>query len=205
MLPRRVTGLRGGTKDLGPDQRRRGSSTICVVGLDKALNKARVAGPSSLGVVTLSFGRCALAKRGRVVTGSQRGSCRILAASKRRYIVRKILAVLTLLVAGAVAGDSVLSTAVVNAAPQTIVDQNGEDDLGGQKDLNSLTVDYGLPGATSLSVSWNWDDTATSGANTRDACPLFDTDGDGFANSCVLSDRQQQHDSQHAEALRVHG
>ncbi len=96
--------------------------------------------------------------------------------------MRKILAVLTLLVAGAVAGDSVFSPAVVNAAPQTIVDQNGEDDLGGQKDLNSLTVDYGLPGATSLSVSWNWDDTATSGANTRDACSLFDTDGDGFAN-----------------------
>jgi len=33
-----------------------------------------------------------------------------------------------------------------------------------------------------------WDDTATSGNNTRDACALFDTDGDGFANYsfCVI-------------------
>ena len=43
-------------------------------------------------------------------------------------------------------------------------------------------MDYGLPGATQINVKWGWDDTATSGANTRDGCSLFDTDGDGFAN-----------------------
>src|SRR4051794_13844247 len=70
----------------------------------------------------------------------------------------------------------------VAAAPQTIVDTNGADDEPGQKDLNSLTVDYaGLP--STISLSWNWDDTATSGTGqSRDGCSLFDTDGDGFAN-----------------------
>ena len=81
-----------------------------------------------------------------------------------------------------VVGANLTFAAVASAAPQTVIDQGGEDDLTGQKDPNSLTVDYGLPGATSLSLSWNWDDTATSGNNTRDACSLFDTDNDGSAN-----------------------
>ena len=38
-----------------------------------------------------------------------------------------------------------------------------------EKDLNWLSIDPGAPGATSLTVKWGWDDTATSGANTRDA------------------------------------
>jgi hypothetical protein len=43
-------------------------------------------------------------------------------------------------------------------------------------------VDYapGTPGQ--IEVSWGWDDTAWSGNNTGDACTLFDTDADGFAN-----------------------
>jgi hypothetical protein len=75
-----------------------------------------------------------------------------------------------------------------SAVPITIVDDGGPDDLPGQKDLNFLTVDYGAPGDPSISVKWGWDDTATSGGNTRDACALFDTDGDGFANYsfCVI-------------------
>ena len=75
-----------------------------------------------------------------------------------------------------------------SAAPITAVDDGGPDDEPGQKDLNFLTVDYGLPGATSIDLNWGWDDTATSGNNTRDACALFDTDGDGFANYsfCVI-------------------
>ena len=60
------------------------------------------------------------------------------------------------------------------------VDDAGADDEPGQKDLNWLSIDYGAPGATSLTVKWGWDDTATSGANTRDAGSPFDTDGDGF-------------------------
>jgi uncharacterized repeat protein (TIGR01451 family) len=71
---------------------------------------------------------------------------------------------------------------VANAAPIVAVDTGGRDDQPGQKDLNALSVDYGLPGATTINVKWNWDDTATSGNNTRDGGALFDTDGDGFAN-----------------------
>ena len=75
-----------------------------------------------------------------------------------------------------------------SAAPLTFVDDGGADDEPGQKDLNFLTVDYGVPGATSINVNWGWDDTATTGNNTLDGCALFDTDGDGFANYsfCVI-------------------
>jgi len=31
-------------------------------------------------------------------------------------------------------------------------------------------------------LTWQWDDTGWSGNNTGDACALYDTDGDGFAN-----------------------
>ena len=71
---------------------------------------------------------------------------------------------------------------VANAAPIVAVDTGGADDQPGQKDLNALSVDYGPLGATTINVKWNWDDTATSGNNTRDGGALFDTDGDGFAN-----------------------
>src|SRR5262249_12012033 len=67
----------------------------------------------------------------------------------------------------------------------TIVDDNGPDDEPGQKDLSFLTVDYGSPGAPLINVQWGWDDTATSGANTRDGCVLFDSDRDGNANFSV--------------------
>ncbi len=42
-----------------------------------------------------------------------------------------------------------------------------------------MTVDY--LGST-INVLWGWDDTATSGSNTREGCALFDTSGDGLAN-----------------------
>ena len=53
---------------------------------------------------------------------------------------------------------------VANAAPIVAVDDAGADDEPGQKDLNALSVDYGLPGATAIDVKWNWDDTSTTGA-----------------------------------------
>ena len=61
---------------------------------------------------------------------------------------------------------------VANAAPIVVVDTGGPDDISGQRDLNALSVDYGLPGATTINVKWNWDDTATSGNNTRDGGAL---------------------------------
>ena len=67
-----------------------------------------------------------------------------------------------------------------------IVDDGGPDDEPGQKDLNQL--DFGTPGSISLPVGWNWDDTSITGANTLDACALFDTDQDGFANYVVCSE-----------------
>ncbi|MEJ7800634.1 MAG: hypothetical protein WKF60_08950, partial [Ilumatobacter sp.] len=68
------------------------------------------------------------------------------------------------------------------ADPIVAVDDAGPDDEPGQKDLNALSVDYGAPGASNIVVTFNFDNTSTSGANTLDGCALFDTDGDGFAN-----------------------
>src|SRR5215204_2802963 len=101
----------------------------------------------------------------------------------RRKRVRRLsvllLAAITLVVGITAAGQL---TAAEAAGTVVAVDDAGPDDEPGQKDLNWLSIDYGAPGATSLTVKWGWDDTATSGANTRDAGSLFDTDGDGFAN-----------------------
>ena len=63
--------------------------------------------------------------------------------------------------------------------PETVIDDGGPDDVPGQKDLSFMTVTY--LGST-INVKWGWDDTATSGANTREGCALFDTSGDGLAN-----------------------
>jgi uncharacterized repeat protein (TIGR01451 family) len=103
-------------------------------------------------------------------------------ASRRRRVRRlsvALLAAITLVVGITAAGQLSIAEA---AGTVVAVDDAGADDEPGQKDLNWLSIDYGSPGATSLTVKWGWDDTATSGANTRDAGSLFDTDGDGFAN-----------------------
>ena len=44
-----------------------------------------------------------------------------------------------------------------------------------------MQVDYS-PVIPDLAVNWAWDNTSTTGNNTRDAGALFDTDADGFAN-----------------------
>ncbi len=75
-----------------------------------------------------------------------------------------------------------LSTA--HAAPVCTVDTAGANDEPGQKDLTQLCVDYANVPST-VATTWNWDDTSTSGANTMDACNLFDTDGDGYVNYSV--------------------
>jgi hypothetical protein len=71
----------------------------------------------------------------------------------------------------------------------TVIDDGGPDDVGGssQRDLNAMAIDFAaLP--TSLAVNWNWDNTGFTGGNTGDACSLYDTDNDGFANFalCVV-------------------
>ena len=65
---------------------------------------------------------------------------------------------------------------------QTVADDAGPDDLGGQKDLSFLTIDYGLPGSSRIVTTWGWDDTAWTGGNTGDACTLFDVNSDGDAD-----------------------
>lgn len=69
------------------------------------------------------------------------------------------------------------------AAPQCEVDAQGADDENAaQKDLSQMCIDDTDP----TFISWQWDGTSIwSGGNTGDACALFDTDGDGLANSAV--------------------
>ena len=110
-------------------------------------------------------------------------SVRVSANKGRRRLV--VLGLLALIIA---VGTSAIFVGASSAVPLTFVDDGGADDEPGQKDLNSLEVDYGVPGATSVHVKWGWDDTATTGANTLDGCALFDTDANGFANYsfCVI-------------------
>ncbi len=96
----------------------------------------------------------------------------------RRFAARRPL----LLVALLLSVTSLLLIGVAAAAPITVVDDNGADDEPGQKDLNSLSVDYNPGSAFDIAITWHWDDTAWSGQNSGDAQALFDTDGDGNAN-----------------------
>jgi hypothetical protein len=60
-------------------------------------------------------------------------------------------------------------------------DTGGADDAVGQKDLSEFCVNHDATCAGTI-FTWQWDDTAWTGTNTGDACALYDTDGDGFAN-----------------------
>ena len=104
--------------------------------------------------------------------------------SEHGFFTKWIRLVIAALVATPIALTTIAAgSEIVHAADTvTAVDDAGPDDEPGQKDLSGLSVNYGDPGADSIDVTWNWDDTSTSGANTRDGCSLFDTDGDGFAN-----------------------
>ena len=74
----------------------------------------------------------------------------------------------------------------VLAAPVTVADEDGPNDEPGQKDLTQLTIDYdSAPGVTL--VTWNWDETGTSGANTLDACSLFDINDNLFVDFALCA------------------
>lgn len=99
--------------------------------------------------------------------------------------LRSLLLILVI-VSGQVASATgpFLSLGKASAAPICVNDSAGANDEPGQKDLTKLCVDYaGVP--TTVSTTWNWDETGTNGANTMDACNLFDTDGDGNINYSV--------------------
>lgn len=76
-----------------------------------------------------------------------------------------------------------------NATGECLIDQQGADDEPGQKDLTEFCEEAPSDNPEELSnspfelhISWNFDDTRWTGANTGDGCALFDTDGDTFAN-----------------------
>jgi hypothetical protein len=81
-----------------------------------------------------------------------------------------------------------LWVAQVDATETCEQDVLGVDDQPGQKDVTQFCLETGtnIPQSCTnnpdFAINWNWDDTAISGGNTGDACALFDTDGDGFAN-----------------------
>jgi uncharacterized repeat protein (TIGR01451 family) len=100
------------------------------------------------------------------------------AMSQSRFLL--LLLVLTLL------GFSRL----VGAVPQCLVDVDGPNDPtgDGQVDITRLCTDNDnlvttpLPVTGSFDVYMSWDEIAFSGANTGDACVLFDTNGDPGGN-----------------------
>lgn len=70
-------------------------------------------------------------------------------------------------------------------------DAQGVNDEPGQKDLTKMC--YDTSSSNPLNVNWNWDEQSPGGnlgGNTGDACSLFDTDNDGYANysMCVIID-----------------
>jgi hypothetical protein len=75
----------------------------------------------------------------------------------------------------------------VMAAPIiiSVIDDAGPDDPGvtRQADLNQLT--FTRDGLTITQVGWNWDDTLWTGGNSGDACALYDTNTNGYANYAV--------------------
>jgi hypothetical protein len=105
-------------------------------------------------------------------------------------------AIFRLTATGATSG--LTATTTLTDPPVTVFDDAGPDDQPGQKDLNYLQVDYGptfdptwpFP-LTDIAVVWGWDDIAWSGNNTGDACTLFDTNRNGFANYslCITVDQ----------------
>lgn len=62
-------------------------------------------------------------------------------------------------------------------------DEQGANDEPGQKDLTKLWS--WSPSNGTLKIGWNWDETAWEGDNTGDACALFDTDDDTYADFAV--------------------
>jgi hypothetical protein len=68
--------------------------------------------------------------------------------------------------------------------PGCRTDTGGADDAVGQKDLNEFCANRNASCAGTI-FTWKWDDTAWTGTNTGDACALYDTDGDGFANRAL--------------------
>ena len=160
-----------------------------------------------------------------------RGSATILQRRMARVRVsanteRGRLAVLGLLALIIAVGTSVIFLGAASAAPVTLVDDGGPDDLAGQKDLNFLTVDPGFPARPAPTCSGDGTTprrrvrthatgvpsstaTATGSRTTRSASPLRPagmvvetlwTCGDGASDRCT-QDREivPERDSRRAD------
>ena len=79
------------------------------------------------------------------------------------------------------------SSAAVNGEPGfgVVDDQNGANDVSGQKDLTQQGFDNAS--TTKWRIYWKWDDTTISGKNTLDGCALFDSGSDGKVNSAICA------------------
>ena len=69
-----------------------------------------------------------------------------------------------------------------NHAFISVVDTGGANDATAQNDITRLSFDGTHLSPSEYWIQWSWDRVTFSGANSGDACALFDTDGDGFIN-----------------------
>jgi uncharacterized repeat protein (TIGR01451 family) len=123
-----------------------------------------------MGKPLLGVGQAVMAlvpARARTCTGKQ--------AAAGMSLCRLALLLLIVMLAG--------FSSLAGAAPNCLADVDGANDPSGdgQGDITRLCTDNAnLP--TSFDVYMSWDETGFSGANTGDACVLFDTDGDAGGN-----------------------
>lgn len=66
------------------------------------------------------------------------------------------------------------------AADDCFIDADGANDEPGQKDVTKACIER--QSSDPLHITWNWDIVSLSGTNSADACALFDTDLNGFAD-----------------------
>ena len=106
---------------------------------------------------------------------------------KKRLASGKVVRVKCRTIRRAVSPRTAPSATVRTATKQlnvlrSYIDEGGKDDAPGQKDLTATSSDST---ATALILTVNWDIASLNGGNTADACYLFDSDGDGFANIAI--------------------
>ena len=102
-----------------------------------------------------------------------------------KYILLLAVLLITFLAASPAAADQICYD-----------DLQGADDEPGQKDLNRLCIDYEPASASFVDVDFQWDKTGWTGNNTGDACILFDTNDNGFADY-ALCETVSQDPAQH--------
>ncbi len=107
-------------------------------------------------------------------------------ANCRRRFGAKNLGLMTLAMGLVGVFGAASLVAAEEPAPTTCTaDFQGADDEAGQKDLTYLCRDLGDNDPYEEHVSFNFDDTTVSGANTLDAQIYYDTDGDGNSNYAI--------------------